>query len=694
MSSSDILKIYGSMNCLLIVGYLIFYIFKKLNVKFGHQIGFRSSIQLAKILIAAAVVAPIAFHQLPQKTFPQIEWGEFVSIPDEIVKASSLRIQKVSQSVVVNETDRRPVEPGFISVLWNNKMTLLLTLLLLGFCFMLSRFVWNAWKINKLISSSVVIRKFGKVHVALSSSISIPFSVQLLQKRWVVLPETLLENNIDFKIALKHELQHHRQRDTWWAFVMELIICFFFPNPSIYLWKTEIIELQEFSCDESLIGQKGISSYDYGSCLLRVSEAALGSRQMYVGTTCMAAISQDPNNNKSFLRRRIEMFTSQKKPRTYRWAGALVGTIAVTLTLAAAFGAEQALRSKVQTEPNPGSVIVDPDIQGIAEKALAEAIKSQKAKGGFAIVADPTSGKILAVANIDTTGKKTGYWSLSQVLEPASQAKVIVAAQAIESGLTGLQDYHSCENGTYKFGNDFFHDWKVGGWERLTTEGTIMVSSDICSIKIGELVGAQALQKMLVQFGFGPGGSAESFPAAMPGFLPGKTDNRKVIPQITAGFGFKATPIEMVQAYGAIANGGKLLKPQLANSTNGVETIRQVMTKENAEKVKEILRQVVLKGTGKPAQSSLYSMAGKTATSYVPDLTKWNLVEGRKKGNYAAFIGFAPVKDPKVEVYVGIHEPNTDGTGAHGGEHAAPVFKRIAEEVLKHMNVPADVKAL
>jgi hypothetical protein len=96
---------------------------------------------------------------------------------------------------------------------------------------------------------------------------------------------------------------------------------------------------------------------------------------------------------------------------------------------------------------------------------------------------------------------------------------------------------------------------------------------------------------------------------------------------------------------------------------------------------------------GRPAQSSLYSMAGKTATSYIPDLTKWDLVERRKKGNYAAFIGFAPVKDPKVEVYIGIHDPNTDGTGAHGGAHAAPVFKRIVEDVLKHLNVPADNRA-
>jgi len=108
------------------------------------------------------------------------------------------------------------------------------------------------------------------------------------------------------------------------------------------------------------------------------------------------------------------------------------------------------------------------------------------------------------------------------------------------------------------------------------------------------------------------------------------------------------------------------------------------MSPENAEKMKEILRQVVIKGTGKGhASSDLYSTAGKTATSYIPDLTKWELVEGKKKGNFAGFIGFAPVTNPKVEVYVGVRDPQQDKKGgAHGSTDAAPVFKRIVEDVL------------
>lgn len=444
--------------------------------------------------------------------------------------------------------------------------------------------------------------------------------------------------------------------------MIEFLVCFFFLNPAIYLWKRDIIELQEFSCDEALIGQKGISSHDYGSCLLKVAEAALESRQMYVGTACMATISKNPNYYKSFLRRRIEMFTSHERPRTFRWAGALIGTTAIILTVAVAFGAEQTLRGKTKNEVNPGTVNVDPVIQAIAEKALSEAIQTQKAKGGFAIVADPNTGQILAVANIDTTNRLTGYWALSQVLEPASLVKTLVAAQAIENGLTSPQDNHSCEKGTYSFGNRIYHDWKKGGWDHLTTEETITNSSDICAMKIGEKIGAGGLRKMLIDFGFGPEGTAKSFPTAKSGTLPPQDDlkNPRLVPHVSAGFGFRATPLELLQAYGAIANGGNLLMPQVANTTNSKgEIVRRVLTPDNAEKMKEILRQVVVKGTGKRgASSDLYSTAGKAATSYVPDLTKWDLVEGRKKGNFAGFVGFAPVKSPRIEIYVGIHDPN------------------------------------
>ena len=86
-----------------------------------------------------------------------------------------------------------------------------------------------------------------------------------------------------------------------------------------------------------------------------------------------------------------------------------------------------------------------------------------------------------------------------------------------------------------------------------------------------------------------------------------------------------------------------------------------------------------------------YTTAGKTATSYIPDLTQWDLVEGKNKGNLAGFVGFAPVGEPKAAVYVAVMDPS-DPTGAHGSVHAAPVFRRIIEEVLELWKIPADIR--
>lgn len=137
------------------------------------------------------------------------------------------------------------------------------------------------------------------------------------------------------------------------------------------------------------------------------------------------------------------------------------------------------------------------------------------------------------------------------------------------------------------------------------------------------------------------------------------------------------------------------MKPLRADANDSSkQVIRRVLSEESALESREILRQVVLRGTGKNAISALYSTAGKTASGYMPDLTQWDLVERKQRPNYAGFIGFAPVNNPRVEVYVGIFDPDTGTGGAHGGEHAAPVFKTIVESVLKYMKVAPDNKML
>jgi cell division protein FtsI/penicillin-binding protein 2 len=405
----------------------------------------------------------------------------------------------------------------------------------------------------------------------------------------------------------------------------------------------------------------------------------------------MATASKDPIYFKSFLKRRIEMLMQHGKLRARPWIAACLGTASVVITLLSAYASEVSLRNTDDGRVNPGIVVVDPNIQNIADRALSDAIREEQASDAFAIVAEPSTGRILAVANIDTKNPRNGHWALAQTFEPASIAKTLVAAKAIDEGKTTRLEEHKCESGSYKYGDHVYHDWKGEGWEHLTTQDTIAYSSDICAIKIGETLGAEGLREMLPDFGFGPVGSAKSFPEARPGELPLRGSNSsRLVPYVSMGYGFQISPLEMVQAYGAIANGGNLLAPQPANSTK-TEIVRRVLSEDAARETREILRQVVLKGTGKAhAKSDLYTTAGKTASSYTEDLLALDWLGGNKQSNLAGFIGFAPLENPKVEVFVIVRNPGSRD-GAHGATHAAPIFKRIVEETLKFMGVPPDI---
>ncbi|MGZ3657382.1 MAG: penicillin-binding transpeptidase domain-containing protein, partial [Bdellovibrionota bacterium] len=316
----------------------------------------------------------------------------------------------------------------------------------------------------------------------------------------------------------------------------------------------------------------------------------------------------------------------------------------------------------------------------------------EKAQSGFAIVADPQSGRILAVANVDNRGARSGHWSLAERFEPASIAKGLVVAEALEEGKTTPEERYFCENGNYLYNGNVFHDWKEKGFGKISTTKIIAQSSDIGSLKIAERLGESGVRNMLERFGIGPGGTASEFPESRPGVLPGNSLKQKgvLLPYVTYGQGFQATPLEIVQAYGAIANGGELLEPHSAN-VGGRKVIRRVLSRENAEKMRRILREVVLNGTARDyGQSKLYSTAGKTASGFSEEMNEPIWGHASQITNVAGFVGFAPVESPRLEVYVGIHNPGDTKNGAHGSTHAVPVFRKITEAVLSEWGVAPD----
>ena len=700
---TSFLKCYLQINLLLIASYFIFRVCRFVVVKSNAKVAYLSLTRAAQTLLLASIAVPVFFAFVPEKSLPHLT---FVAVHPVIESTSLVGAGKKNTQIhraipiSINSTDENVFSlQGMMKNLANAVTEFnrpeFLCILLFGFFAMAARFGGNVVQLRKIISEGIVIRHLGRVIVVVSESVSAPFSTLIGFHAYAIIPPSILNDLKDFRIAIRHEFQHHRQLDTAWALLIEFWICVFYANPAIYFWKKEITELQEFSCDEALIGQRGVLSHDYGSCLIRVAEAALGNRQMLVGTACMATATKDSRYFKSFLRRRIEMFAVHESSPRKRSIAIVLGTISLIATVSVAYGAQQVLRSQARSQPNAGQPVFNPAIQAIANDVLQKAVVSYGAKAGFVLVSDPQTGKLLAVANVSrqpTRDRKS--WSLSYLLEPASVIKGIVAASAVDHKRTTFDEVFDCENGQYKYGHNLFHDWKP--YSQLTTTDTIVNSSNICGIKIGERLGSQGLAKTLADFGFGTNGTTESFPGALPGEIP-STDQlteEEYVALVSIGYtlqaGFKVTPLEMVQAYAAIANDGKLMKPIGANEPDSAASVvRQVLSVQTAQGMKAVLQKAVQKGTGINAQSQLYTTAGKTGTAFTPGTPAHDSLGGER--SIASFAGFAPVDHPRVAIYVGIIGPtNMKDHEPRGNAHAAPVFRKVTERVLQYLNVPPD----
>ncbi len=651
---------------------------------FLPTMSFRTRVKSAEALFAVALIAPVAVSFLPTEAVQPFSFRVLAPLAEA---SQELGLGSIVKEAVAPPLP--PVEKGAVVLLpWRDMLPMAFALgLLVSLAIKLS----GAVQLRRILREAALIRQVGKLKIAASPRVGVPLSTLLGGHAWILVPESMIANWKDFRLALKHEAQHHRQRDTLWALFIELCMPLFFVNPFIYLWKSRMSEIQELSCDEALIGHK-VSSYDYASCLVRVAEAALKNRERLVGTASMAAGFENPVYLKSFLKRRIEMLTQHRCQRPCRLAGIVMGTAGVFIVSALVFSAHFAFAATDRNRTAAGKVETVPGVQKIAEAALDSAVKRHKASLGFIVVSDVETGQVLAVANQDVVSpdaRRTPHWALSLRVEPASISKVIVAAMAIDKGATSPNEMHNCEMGKYEVGGRLIQDWKP--FDHLSTTDTVAQSSNICGIKVGEKLGLNNVLGAFKTFGFGAGGSAENFPEARSGVIPEKVSGSPEAQTLqnailsTGYSGISTSPIEMVQAIGAIANGGNLLKPQSGIKIRP-KVVRRVISTETAAKMKGIMEAVLETGTAKNSKSKLYRLAGKTATGYSSTHGEHDTLGG--ESNMASFVGFGPVEKPRIVVYVAIENPN-DGKGVHGAYHAAPIFREVAEKTLKHLNVPS-----
>jgi cell division protein FtsI/penicillin-binding protein 2 len=351
----------------------------------------------------------------------------------------------------------------------------------------------------------------------------------------------------------------------------------------------------------------------------------------------------------------------------------------------------------------PGQTIVltlDQTIQHHAEVALAAAVSQSRAKSGTAIVLDPHTGEILALANAPTfdpndvgaaTPATRSNWALQNIYEPGSTFKVVAFSAALEKKLAKPGDKIDCQMGSITVAKRVIRDHHPFG--TLTIAEALAKSSNVAAIKLGLRVGDDTMHDYMTRFGFGSRTGIE-LPGETAGLVrPVSRWQPSSIGSVAIGQEVGVTPLQMAAAFGALANDGVRMAPhvirEIRNSAGATifrpnPEQRRVISKETATALRGMLEGVTLNGTAKKAQLDGYSAAGKTGTAQKID-PRTRTYSTTK--HVASFVGFAPVNNPAVVIIVVIDEP----AGVyHGGDIAAPVFREIAEQVLPELDVMPD----
>ncbi|ABO49208.1 stage V sporulation protein D [Desulforamulus reducens MI-1] len=353
------------------------------------------------------------------------------------------------------------------------------------------------------------------------------------------------------------------------------------------------------------------------------------------------------------------------------------------------------------TQGNNLVLTLDQTIQHFVERELDKIVASYSPKMAVIIVMDPKTGDILALGNRPTFNPNKwrevpqSVWDRNPAIwynyEPGSTFKIITASSALEENAVKTSD-RFYDPGFYQVADRKIRCWKVGGHGSQSFEEVVQNSCNPGFIQVGLDLGKEKFYKYIRAYGFGqPTGIG--LPGEARGIMIGEKDATNLnIATMSIGQSIAVTPIQLITAISAVANGGKLMKPHLVKRIEDPkgkvikevvpQEVRQVVSAETAKVTSQLLENVVLKGSGKNAFVDGYRAAGKTGTAQVVSDRG-----GYASGKYvASFAGFAPVNDPKIAVLVMVAEPQ--GGMYYGSQVAAPVFAPLAKDILRYMGVP------
>ncbi len=360
------------------------------------------------------------------------------------------------------------------------------------------------------------------------------------------------------------------------------------------------------------------------------------------------------------------------------------------------FGRQRAVRAA-----KPGMTLeltIDPYLQFVAESALKKQVAEFHAQSGTALVMDPFTGEVLALADSPHFDPNT-YWKFSpderreravqDAYEPGSTFKLLTAAAALESGKVTTSSNFPARS-AIEVGGRVIHnaedDMPVRGSSE-TLEDIIAYSHNVGAAEVGLAIGGKTFYDMERRAGFGDS-THVGFAGENPGIVPAPADwSDSSLATMAFGQGVSVTPLALARYYCAIANGGLLVRPRLVRAIfdtqgrlvyqYGTEIERRVFSRRTADTLRRFLRAVVVRGTGNPsAQLAGYTTAGKTGTAQVVENGRY------EPGAYiASFIGMVPYEHPKYLIYVKVERPQ----GAiYGSVVAAPAFSEIARQAMLH----------
>jgi cell division protein FtsI (penicillin-binding protein 3) len=403
----------------------------------------------------------------------------------------------------------------------------------------------------------------------------------------------------------------------------------------------------------------------------------------------------------------------------YEYQSMLAGQTGVTREFVSSSGVNlPGSHSTVVTKAKPGvglELTIDTSLQYVAERALGRQLAATQAVSGVAIVMDVKTGEILANASLVNTKTNAGVlgpipsWGTDvagvpgiqqtinnlaffQNYEPGSVFKVVTFSAALQAGLITPSTVFAVPN-TVTVGGRFFHDAEPHALEHLTATQVLALSSNIGTYEVGKLVGESGLLAQVERLGFGQTTSV-NFPGESSGLLV-NASNWYASDQVALPIGqvYAVPPIQVLDAYNTIANGGVFVEPKLVRGfvySSGAlkatpsSTQRVALSSSVDATMTKMLEQVVLAGTGTNAIIPGYRVAGKTGTATMPYPGKDKLLIGSYN---ASFVGFAPANAPVLSMIVVVERPRTT---IFGGSVAAPIFQQVMSYALHHYGIPSN----